>query len=261
MTDRKELLRAKIKNNFQMMNVALETILDSDSFCNSMVVSGSGGVGKSFNIIKRLKEEHEKANIEFIYVNSNCTKVGLYTKLYEARHSHCVLLLDDVDVWKDEDQINILKAALETRPCGEERLISYESSSSYLSKHDIPKQFDFQGKVIFITNKNLAKIAESNNSLSDHMQAFMTRPLFVDLEIHTLEAVMIHIDTVMRSTNILKSYGVAQEGSNMILDFMISNQDRLREPSLRTAVLISAVFNKYPYDWESHSKNLFLVKD
>lgn len=258
---RKEQLRAKIAENFNSMQVALDTVLDDDSFCHSMVVSGAAGVGKSYNIIKRLRKEHDSANIEFSYLNSTCSKLGLYEALYKSRHSHSVLLLDDVDVWKDEDQINILKAALETKPKGQERLVSFASTSSYLSDNDIPKQFDFQGKLIFITNKNLAKIANSKNSLAPHMSAFMTRTIFVDLEIHDVERIMIHIENVMRSTNILSEYGVAKEGSNQILEFMIKNQDKIREPSLRTAVLISGIFNKYPYDWEKNCQNLFLIKD
>lgn len=258
MLDRRELLKLRISENFHAMMETLECILDPINPIKSMTVTGASGIGKSFNIINRLQEAHDTGYCNYFYQNGKCTTMGLYMKMYEARHLGSVLLLDDIDVYDSEDKLNIMKAALETN---ERRTISYMSTSRILQEEGIPTQFDFNGKIVFITNKDLVKLSQSKSALSDHIDALMTRGSFIDLEIFDNESIMVHIENIMNSTNIVKKYGITQEVQQQFLDFMLKHCDKLRKPSLRMPVQIAGMYLQNPSNWEAQALKMCVKPD
>jgi archaellum component FlaC len=247
MSVHREKLKQRIEENFEAMMDSLECIMNPFNPIKSMTVTGASGIGKSFNVIKRLKESHDSGLCNYHYLNGKCTTLGLYQEFYKARHLGSILLMDDVDVFDNEDKLNLLKAALET---DDERIITYMSSSQVLRDNGIPTQFDFKGKVVFITNKDLVKISESKSALAPHVGALMTRGTFVDLQIHDNESIMIHIENVMRTTNIVKSLNISQDISDQILDFMMEHSDNLRMPSLRMPIQIAGYYMEHPTKWK-----------
>lgn len=250
---KREELKLRIAENFDAMMDTVECILKPFNPIKSLTVTGASGIGKSFNVIKRLKEADSTGHCNYFYMNGKCTALGLYEALYNARHMCSVLLLDDIDVFECETKLNLLKAALET---DDERIITYMSTSRHLVDNDIPTQFDFKGKIIFITNKDLVKISESKSALSPHVDAFMTRGAFIDLEIHDNESIMIHIESIMKSTNIIKKFGVSNDVSNSILNFMLRNSENLHKPSLRMPVQIVGLYLQFPTKWEAHATRM-----
>lgn len=255
MSYNKDLLKQRINENFNAMMDTLECILNPLNPIKSMTVTGASGIGKSYNIIKRLEDAHDTGFCNYHYLNGKCTTLGLYQALYQARELGSVLLMDDVDVFDTEDKLNLLKAALES---DDNRIISYMSSSRHLTDNNIPIQFEFKGKIVFITNKDLVKISEANSALSPHVDALMTRGAFIDLEIHDNESIMIHIENIMRSTNIVKKFGLDNNASDELLNFMIKNCDNLRKPSLRMPVQLAGLYLQYPNKWEIHANKLHL---
>lgn len=250
MISRREVLKLRIAENFDAMMDTLECILNPLNPIKAMTVTGASGIGKSYNLIKRLEDAHDHGYCNFHYLNGKCTGLGLYQALYNARHLGSVLLMDDVDVFDTEDKLNLLKASLES---DDNRIITYMSSSRHLADNGIPTQFEFCGKVIFITNKDLVKISEANSALSPHVEALMTRGAFIDLEIHDNESVMVHIENIMRSTNIVKGLGVNNDGAEKILNFMLKNSANLRKPSLRMPVQLAGLYLQFPDKWEQHA--------
>lgn len=247
----------QIQKNFDSMMSALECLLDYKSTINSLIICGKGGCGKTYNVEKRLKEAHDRAEINFTSISGKVSTMGLYETLYKTRNSTDVLVLDDVDVFNSEANFDLLKAILDT---SDERVVSYATTNKHLKDNGIPMSFDYRGKVIFITNKDLSKMAKSNTKLAPHVDALLTRSIFVDLQIFSNEEVMIHIENIMLSTNILKNYGINQSGSTQIMNWMLKHESKLRSPSLRMPVLIASLYNKFPYDWEERCENLFLEK-
>ena len=248
----------QIEQNFNSMMAALECLLDTQAnSVNSIIVSGKGGVGKTYNVDQRLQKADNNFEIDYKKISGKITTMGLYEALYKSRHAASVLLLDDVDIFSDETNIDLLKAVLDT---SEKRVVSYATTNKYLSQNGIPNQFEFRGKVIFLTNKNLSQIAKGKTALAPHIDALITRSIFIDLQLFTNEEVMIHIENVMKKTNILEKQFVSIDGSRQILDFMLKNEDRLRSPSLRMPVLMAGLYNKFPFDWEGMAENMFLEK-
>lgn len=254
----RELRSIQIKKNFEAMMVALDCLLDVHGTVNSLVVSGAPGCGKTFSLSKRLQKAHDCAEWNVTTISGKMTTLALYEVLYKTRHSTNVLVLDDMDsIFDTEDGMNLLKAVLDTS----KRTVSYMSSSKYLSDNGVPNSFEYFGRIVFITNKDLAKEAKGRSKKAPHYSALMSRSVYVDLQIQTKSDIMIHIENVMRSTNILSSKGVNINGSNAILNWMLKNEDELRSPSLRMPLLMSTVYNNHPYDWEEQCESLFLEKN
>lgn len=247
----------QIEKNFNSMLAALECLLDVNSTINSLIVSGKGGVGKTYNIEQRLQKAHDAAEINFYSISGKVSTMGLYETLYKYRHSTNVLVLDDVDVFNSEANFDLLKAVLDT---SSERVVSYATTNKHLRENGIPLSFKFEAKVIFITNKNLSKLSKGKSALAPHIEALLTRSIFVDLQLFTNEEVMIHIENIMTKHNMLARHGINANGSKLILDWMLKHEEKLRSPSLRMPVLISALYNKFPYDWETQCENMFLEK-
>lgn len=133
---------------------------------NSLILSGSGGVGKTFRTKKVLKGMGLKEGHDFIMLKGGGAPLGIYTKIFQ--HKDKILIFDDFDdVWKDLKTVNILKAILDTT---DPRQVDWVSKSdSVWNRDDVPEDqlkydprwldegkapdsFLFTGQCIFITN-------------------------------------------------------------------------------------------------------------
>ena len=138
----------------------------------SLVVTGMAGMGKTHIVKETLEQLGLKESNEFVHFKGRATAAGLYITLYE--NSDKIIILDDCDsVFKDDDAVNILKGALDSY---DTRRISYitsrELKDTYLNP--VPRQFDFTGKVIFISNFEQSKIDEAIKSRSFVQDISMT---------------------------------------------------------------------------------------
>ncbi len=235
-----------INKSFTAMMDTVECIIDPFNPIRAMIVSGAAGVGKSFNLIKRL--EQASANLECTYhkISGKITPLGLFKVLNDTKNLGSVLLLDDADVFSEEGTLDLLKAALDS---SKTRTVSYISNSPMLAKQGIPSQIEYYGKIIFITNKNFSKVLKGTSKMKDHVRALITRGSFIDLHLHDNRSIMIQIEDVMKKSNIMSQYGLSNEQCNDALMFMKNNVQRLMEPSLRMAVEIAGFMLKHPQNW------------
>jgi len=130
----------------------------------SLVVTGMAGMGKTHIIKETLKNMGLKESTDFVHFKGRATAAGLFITLYE--NSDAVIVLDDCDsVFKDDDAVNILKAALDSY---DTRRISYISSKPLKDSYDqaVPRHFEFTGKIIFISNINQSKLDDAVKSRS-----------------------------------------------------------------------------------------------
>jgi len=130
----------------------------------SLVVTGMAGVGKTHLVKETLKEMGLRESFDFEHFKGKATPAGLYMTLYA--NSDKIVILDDCDsVFKDDDAVNILKAALDSYDV---RQISYISTKPLRDEfgEPIPTRFEFTGKIIFISNINQTKLDEAIRSRS-----------------------------------------------------------------------------------------------
>ena len=138
----------------------------------SSLIVGQGGLGKTFLVTQRFKENrirdittlYNDAMMNgtpldhlapgFVHVKGNTTPKGLYELLYHNRGSQRILLLDDCSrAFSDHMSLENLKAATDSYA---ERHVSWLKTNERIS--EIPPSFVFEGRVIIITNRPLANI-------------------------------------------------------------------------------------------------------
>jgi len=130
----------------------------------SLVITGMAGVGKTHLVKNTLKQMGLRESYEFVHFKGRTTAAGLFITLYQ--NSDKIVIFDDCDsVFKDEDAVNLLKAALDSY---DTRKISYISSKPLKDEYGepIPAHFEFTGRVIFISNINQNKLDAAIRSRS-----------------------------------------------------------------------------------------------
>jgi hypothetical protein len=130
----------------------------------SLVLTGMAGVGKTHLVKETLKGLGLRESYDFEHFKGKATAAGLYMTLYQ--NSDKIVIFDDCDsVFKDDDAVNLLKAALDSY---DTRKISYISTRPLKDEfgEPIPTHFEFTGKIIFISNINQNKLDSAIRSRS-----------------------------------------------------------------------------------------------
>ena len=147
----------------------------------SLVVTGMAGMGKTHIVKDTLQQLGLRESFEFVHYKGRATAAGLYITLYE--NSDKIVILDDCDsVFKDDDAVNILKGALDSY---DTRYISYITSKELKDSYGnaVPRQFNFTGRVIFISNYEQSRIDEAIKSRSFVQDISMsTEQVFLRME-------------------------------------------------------------------------------
>ena len=147
----------------------------------SLVVTGMAGMGKTHIVKDTLQQLGLRESFEFVHYKGRATAAGLYITLYE--NSDKIVILDDCDsVFKDDDAVNILKGALDSY---DTRYISYITSRELKDSYGnaVPRQFNFTGRVIFISNYEQSRIDEAIKSRSFVQDISMsTEQVFLRME-------------------------------------------------------------------------------
>ena len=130
----------------------------------SLVITGMAGTGKTHLVKETLKSMGLRESYEFVHFKGRATAAGLFITLYQ--NSDKVVVLDDCDsVFKDDDAVNILKAALDSY---DTRKISYISSRPLKDEYGepLPAHFEFTGRIIFISNIEQSRLDAAIRSRS-----------------------------------------------------------------------------------------------
>lgn len=240
----------RISSRFNIMGKLLESVCLGN--IRLLIVSGAGGVGKTFKAESVLAHYREKDDITTATTSGYRTPIMLYEFLWKYRHPNCVILFDDSDaILGDETSVNLLKAATDTKPV---RKVSYGSASKMLEEQGIPLDFEFEAQIIFLTNLDFEGYIKTGRApkLTPHLQALMTRGTYLDLEIHSLREVGLWIDHQVRKHKILiTQHGLTVEQQETILEWLADNRLRLRFPSIRTAVKAAGHMTMNPKGWKA----------
>lgn len=204
----------------------------------AMIASGNAGIGKTYSLEYILEGAAMRDEIKFTSVKGYVKPTGIYKLLWECRFKNCVLMFDDADsVFDDEIGLNLLKGALDTT---KRRTISWRSEKQFEAEDGeaIPNSFDFEGSVIFITNKNFDREIMRQSKLTPHMEALISRSYYVDLNLRDRD-LMVRIKSVVFGTDMLD--GVSVKDRKFLVEFMEEHLSDLRELSLRMALKLAAL--------------------
>ncbi len=179
----------------------------------SLLVSGEGGLGKTYTVQEKLREAGLEEGIDYKVVKGYSTPKALYATLYE--NSDGLIIFDDCDsVLKDPTSLNILKGALDSY---EKRVISW-LSRGFISD-DLPDSFEFTGRVIFISNLPLNKVDG----------AVRSRTISVDLSM-SLQDKIDRMRAIIH--NIVPKYPMRVK--TKVLDYLDENKENAKEFNMRT---------------------------
>jgi hypothetical protein len=211
----------------------------------SAVITGEGGLGKTYTVTKTLeahgyKDISDLADFEvgsiintrkcFTFVKGYSTAKGLYRTLFENNKS--IIVFDDCDaVLKDPVALNLLKGALDSYG---KRIISWNAD---MRDDDIPKSFNFEGRVIFISNMSQDKID----------QAIRSRSMMIDLSMTTNQKID-RMEHISKSEEFLPEYDKSVKADALALIRAI--KDDCKEISLRTLIAVAKVRASNPTDYK-----------
>lgn len=202
----------------------------------SAVITGEGGLGKTYTVTKTLeanglKDISDLAEFQagtilnmrkcFTTVKGYSTAKGLYRTLFENQKS--VVVFDDCDaVLKDPVALNILKSALDSYG---KRIISWNAD---MRDDDLPRSFEFQGSIVFISNLDQSKID----------QAIRSRSMMIDLSMN-LEQKIERMEHIALSDEFLPEYDkdIVTDALGLIREI----KDEVKEVSLRTLIAVSKI--------------------
>jgi len=208
----------------------------------SVIVSGPGGLGKSFTVMNALRKSGlqdvtllDEADVgssintakTFRVIKGYSTPKGLYRILYENRNS--VIVFDDCDsVLKDPVSLNLLKGALDSYS---RRVISWRAD---FKDEDLPNVFEFKGRVVFISN------------LPSHAmdQAVITRSMTVDLTMTNAQKVERMHHLLEFADDFLPEFDMEHKVDAVLLIEKLA--DRVKELSLRTLIQVTNIRKANP---------------
>ncbi len=212
----------------------------------SVIVAGSGGLGKSYTVTKALEANgltdmtdlpsfedgiRYDSSKSYTTIRGFSTTKGLYRILYENKNS--TILMDDTDsVMKDPNSLNLLKAALDSYS---KRIISYRAD---IRDEDLPNFFEFKGSVVFLTN--------TPSKLLD--QALTSRSMVVDLSM-TAEQKLERMAFILEQNEFMPEVPM-----NMKIDalkLITKVYQSVKDLSLRTLIQVIRIRETNPHGrWE-----------
>lgn len=234
----------RIANRFEILDVLAEACTVGNA--RALIVSGPAGLGKSYTIEKRLAA-WDPNELNHTVVKGYVRPTGLVKLLYSYRHAGNVIVFDDADaIFFDDVSLNLLKAVCDTT---ERRRVSWLSEGSLIDEESgerVPRSFDFDGTIIFISNYDFDAMIDRNHKLAPHLSALVSRAHYIDLAMKSRRDYLIRIGQVINEG--LLDYLTIQERADVVR-FINKNHERLRELSLRMALKLGAL-RKQSDSWE-----------
>jgi hypothetical protein len=248
-----ESILARLAERFEILTDMTKAVKAGD--VRAMIVSGPPGVGKSFGVEAVLQKDGlfdmlAERKPKYEVVKGAMSALGLYAKLYEFSAEKNVVVFDDCDsVLMDELSLNILKGALDS---SKKRTIAWNTDSRLLRSEGIPDRFEFKGSAIFITNIKFEHVR--SKKLRDHLDALESRCHYIDLQMDTEREKMLRIQQVVRENSMLADYEFEPVVQDELIEFVVENQGKLRELSLRMVLKLADLRKAFPANWKSHAK-------
>lgn len=249
-----------VQELFKKLEVATEAV--ARGVRPSLLITGMAGTGKTYTVMQIVKRAglRDGDKYGYIVVKGKSTPMSLYDTLFRNRYK--LIIFDDTDsVWESGDAVNILKAALDSYDVRKlswiSRLTKNISAASAEEKErfiqqqeqkldktpdaviELPSEFEFHGRIIFISNVPSHKLDK----------AIISRSMMIDISLtpdEMFERIRLIIDKVGNSS-------LSIDRKNDVLDILsdYKAKGRIRkEINMRTFVAACDLAASGLPDWE-----------
>ncbi len=246
-----EQIDRKLRDRFDVLEVITNAALSGD--INSLIVSGPAGLGKSYTVEKCL-ESWDPQERKHTVIRGYVKATGLFKTLYQYRQKGKVIVFDDSDsLFLDDATLAMLKAVCDST---DRRRVSYLAEFNMIDEDTatvIPRQFQFDGTIVFISNLDFDAIADKGGKLAPHLQAMISRSHYIDLAMKTRRDYLIRMKQVIRE-GLLEKRGLSKAHENKVVSFIENNQDTLREFSLRIAIKLGDLVRYHSSSFEKMAR-------
>jgi hypothetical protein len=223
---RAKMTASDIKARFKYLRQVVAMVAHNHTV--SAIISGPGGVGKTHTVTETLDSHGYREGCHYHLVKGFTSARALYETLHN--NNGLLTVFDDCDsALENNVSACILKGALDTAPL---RRINWLVKAS--AKNDkYPPGFDFEGRIIFVTNKLV-------HELDDPLR---TRSMIIDLQMTRTEI----LDWMEYSLPDFKGYAMAEK--KIAMAFIRRVSPDVRELSLRTLLMVLKIMKAHPTDW------------
>lgn len=225
-----------VERKFEALEALLDVVIRGES--NGILICGGPGIGKSYTVEESLRRHRA----QYASLKGYSANLEFYQFLHANRNK--LVFIDDADsVFGDLITLNILKAILETRP---NRQVSWLTTSN---QQTAPPSFTFTGKVIFVTNLTVER-------MNQHMQALMSRILFVNFDV-TRPELLRRIRLIARNSDYKR---MPRDERMMIARFVIDNELQVKDLSLRTLIHSYDLYLHDPLQWRRNLRFMWQAR-
>lgn len=216
---------------------------------NALFVAGKGGTGKTQTVEDTLEAAGLRDGDGYFKNTGSASAIGIYTLLF--RHRKDIILFDDSDgALGDQDARNLIKAATDTKKV---RKLVWNKKMSNMVDPDvedideldetddrIPKYFNFEGRIIFISNLSLDKL--------DPDKALRTRAFVIAIN-PTPDELISHMENILHKIPLEDGLALNKKEREHVLE-VVKNGKRKEEVSLRTLVRALNLAASGASNWE-----------
>lgn len=218
---------------------------------NGLLVMGDAGTGKTHWVRQALRDAVVQANVEMMK-GGTITAASLYVKMFLNRAPHRIMVFDDVDLLGHPERNKIIPMILGACEEGRNRTVTWNTArkNALMEQYDVPFEFEFNGKIIFITNYTWDDIKEKAKQWTQafssrfnhaecvftHEQKYMYTRHLVDNENMLASNCQVHSFT---DEDGVKHRGYPQNVIDEAMEFIDSNYENFSDITPRVAVKVA----------------------
>lgn len=244
-------IRIRLAERFDAMETMAEaTFLGMNK---SLIISAPAGLGKSFGVMKKAAEA-EKLGRKITHIKGNVKATGLYRTLYENQFPLESVVFDDADaIFNDDVSLGLLKAACDST---ESRYLNWLTEIKMTDDDGafLPRRFEYQGSIVFITNIDFDALIARGNRLAPHLVAMMSRSMYLDLTLKTPLDYLVRIKQVLFDYGMMDAQHLTKAQAVELMKFIEDNLTNLRELSLRMVIKLATLMRNDPCHWQKFAK-------
>lgn len=237
-----EEIAQRITDRFEILESLSESAAIGET--RALIISGPPGLGKTHTVTNVVNNVASDQVVRTL--SGSASAIGLYRSLYETMHKGSVLVIDDCDsVFGDLASLSLIKAACDST---KKRIIRW-CSDYHFGGDALPKEFEYNGTLIFITNIDFdVQLEKGSSKLTPHLEALMSRAHYLTLGIKTRRDYLVRIHQVIKQMYVAQEFG--KEEALDAIAFVNENVDNLRELSCRTAIKLVQLRKSMPEKWQ-----------